>query len=76
MSLNPEAAKALDTMVADSCPITNNGWIYYCDEHDTHGNADSRDEAQVMADAHECYFSWDDKDEGPCDMFIVHKEER
>jgi hypothetical protein len=31
---------------------TVGGWVWYCDEHDTHGNADTEDEAEYLADAH------------------------
>lgn len=44
------------------CRDTVSGWLWYCDVHDTHGNADSQDEAQHMADAHRDYF-WDPEDE-------------
>jgi hypothetical protein len=36
----------------NSCSNTINGWIWYCDEHDTHGNADTEEEADHMAAAH------------------------
>jgi hypothetical protein len=62
----------LEMMASRSvCPETVQGWIYYCDEHDTHGNADSEDEARHMASAHTAYFL--DHDEGqadPCEVFI------
>lgn len=35
------------------CPETVNGWVWYCDAHDTHGNADSKEEAELIAQAHE-----------------------
>lgn len=31
---------------------TKAGWFWFCDEHDTHGNADSVEEAGFIADAH------------------------
>jgi hypothetical protein len=36
---------------------TRAGWLWYCDEHDTHGNADSEDEANFMGRAHAYYHS-------------------
>jgi hypothetical protein len=45
------------TQAALSCKSTVTGWLWWCDEHDTHGNADSEDEAAVMAGAHEDYFN-------------------
>ena len=41
------------------CPRTTGGWLWHCDEHDTHGNADTEDEAQVVAASHAAYFSDD-----------------
>jgi len=35
------------------CPHTMQGWLWYCDVHDTHGNADTEDEAWFVAQAHE-----------------------
>ena len=40
------------------CRDTVNGWLWYCDEHDTHGNADTEDEAGLVGDAHSDY--WDE----------------
>lgn len=39
----------------DTCENTIHGWIWYCDECQTHGNADSSDEADYMAGAHYSY---------------------
>ena len=36
----------------DICKSTVHGWIWYCDECQTHGNADSADEADHMGEAH------------------------
>jgi hypothetical protein len=38
------------------CSDTGNAWLWYCDDHDTHGNADSEDEAHHVAAAHVAYF--------------------
>jgi hypothetical protein len=46
-------------MLGDICHETVNGWLWYCDEHDTHGNADSMAEAEHMADAHSEF--WEDQ---------------
>lgn len=40
------------------CKSTTGGWIWYCDACDTHGNADSPEEAKYMAEAHDRYNSW------------------
>lgn len=50
------------------CPSTVTGWLWYCDEHDTHGNADSEAEAEAMAAAHVEFKT----DEGwdPCDVVV------
>lgn len=34
------------------CDNTINGWLWYCDTCDTHGNADSEKEARHYGDAH------------------------
>lgn len=44
---------AMTEAAANSCRSTVNGWLWYCDQHDTHGNADTEDEADYMATAHE-----------------------
>ena len=36
----------------DICKSTTNAWLWYCDDHDTHGNADSHSEADAIAEAH------------------------
>lgn len=37
------------------CPTTREAWMWYCDEHDTHGTADSEEEADHMAAVHQEY---------------------
>jgi hypothetical protein len=36
---------------------THAGWYWYCDVHETHGNADSWQEAELIAEAHLKYKS-------------------
>jgi hypothetical protein len=48
--------KALITQ--NTCTSTVAGWIWYCDSCDTHGNADSSDEAEYMTGQHARYHSW------------------
>jgi hypothetical protein len=51
-----ESMDILDVTAMESvCPQTVAGWLWYCDEHDTHGNADSEEEAEHCADAHSEY---------------------
>lgn len=59
------------------CPDTINGWLWYCDEHDTHGNADSEDEARHMADAHVDYSLEleEDEDPDPCEVIVWMRTE-
>jgi hypothetical protein len=40
----------------------------YCHEHDTHGNADSEEEAQLCAEAHREFWMDQDEDDEPCDV--------
>ena len=58
-----------DRALNDACATTVTGWLWHCDNHDTHGNADSRDEAEVYAEAHHEYFA---KQHGgdPCDVVV------
>jgi hypothetical protein len=49
-----------DMMTPAMCKSTIGGWIWYCDSCDTHGNANSSDEAEHMAEAHALYHSWDE----------------
>jgi len=46
----------------NNCTNTISGWIWYCDNCVTHGNANSSDEAEYMAEQHSRYFSWLDSD--------------
>ena len=48
-----EPPDILDLVASESvCPDTAVGWLWYCDEHDSHGNADSEDEARAVGRAH------------------------
>lgn len=52
---------------------TVRGWLWYCHEHDSHGNADSQEEAEVVAGGHEMY--WDaladpDDEDDQCDVIV------
>jgi len=51
------------------CSSTQAGWLWYCDEHDTHGNADTREEAETYASAHRDYFA-DEQDGEPCPVIV------
>ena len=53
--LRPELANFAG-IVSGTCDSTNDGiWLWYCDEHDTHGNAESEEEADVLGHAHQMY---------------------
>ena len=53
------------------CAETTSGWLWYCDVHDTHGNADSQDEATIVSDAHRTYFlDLSDQEDEPCAIEI------
>ena len=56
----------------DLCSDTVAGWLWYCDLHDTHGNADSRAEAKHVAHAHRLFHAeaaGNDADES-CDIVV------
>jgi hypothetical protein len=52
------------------CETTVSGWVWYCDEHDSHGNADTEDEAVFMFDAHYDFHGHDEE----CSPIIFLKE--
>jgi hypothetical protein len=63
------------------CPETAAAWLYYCDQHDTHGNADTKAEADHMRAAHIAYFleadrraavqsGYDDHEPDPCQVLV------
>ena len=46
----------LDLVASESgCPATAAGWLWYCDEHDSHGNADFEDDARAVGRAHSAW---------------------
>ena len=56
----------------DLCSDTVAGWLWYCDLHDTHGNANSRAEAKHVAHAHREFYAKAvelDEDEA-CDIVV------
>ena len=55
---------------AGSCKSTRLGFVWYCDLHDSHGNADSQQEAEYVATAHAAYFQEIDPLDDPCDLYI------
>lgn len=54
------------TTAATAC-TGDGGWFWYCDDHDTHGNADSEAEALAMLDAHCAYMRAHQPDDGVCE---------
>ena len=55
----------LDVVAMEAvCSESVNGWLWYCDQHDTHGNADSQAEVEHMAGAQVDFFLEDGDD--PC----------
>lgn len=52
------------------CPQTIGGWLWYCNEHNTHGNADSEDEARSLATAHAAHFAGDDEVGEICQLAV------
>lgn len=52
-----------------TCSETVSGWLWYCDNHDSHGIADNEAEAVAVSDAHLLFFA--DSDHGDtCDLLI------
>lgn len=65
------------------CQDTVAGWLWYCDEHDSHGNADSEEEAWAVAQGHVDFFAVvtedaedDDEYEGECVIYVWKVEPR
>lgn len=52
---------------------TTGGWYWYCDLHDTHGQADFEDEAEAVAAAHQEWWAVHavDPDDAECDYVIL-----
>jgi len=55
MSIDKVPSPRLVVAMASACPTTANGWLWYCDVHDTHGTANSQDEVEHVAQAHRDY---------------------
>lgn len=62
----PRTADFRDRATASSRGV----FEWYCDVHDTQGNADSRAEAEHVAAAHAEFFFLQDPDDEPCDLLI------
>lgn len=56
--VRPPSARLVVAM-ASACPETLNGWLWYCDVHDVHGTANSKEEAEYIADGHRAYHDRD-----------------
>ena len=55
MSDEPVPSPRLALAMASACPSTVNGWLWYCDVHDTHGSANSQSEVEYVAGAHRSF---------------------
>lgn len=62
-------------VTAACCGSTVAGWLWYCDEHDTHGNADSEEEAWVVGGAHSDYHA-DGEPDLACDIRVAPARKR
>lgn len=63
-------AEIYEGAAAGSCASTSQGFLWYCDLHDTHGNADSQPEAEYVAAAHALYFDTHEPSDDSCDIYI------
>ena len=59
-----------DKAMTEVCPETQQGWLWYCHEHDTHGNADFEEEARMCAEAHSEFWMMQAEDDEPCDVWV------
>jgi hypothetical protein len=51
------SGEPIDRARSHVCATAASRWLWHCDNHGTHGNADSQDEAEVYAEAHHEYFA-------------------
>jgi len=51
-----------DIITKKTCESTIAGWVWFCDSCDTHGNANSSDEAEYLAKSHAKYYSWSENE--------------
>jgi len=58
----------MDEALPNMCKSTVAGWLWYCDVHDTHGNATTAEEALAMTQAHIAFWS-EDKSLPVCDVY-------
>ena len=66
----------LEQLAQNSCKSTTAGFIWHCDEHDTHGNADFLMEAHASAYAHVHWMmQYTDQDE-ECEYVIVEGKKK
>ncbi len=63
---------AITRSIAAGICDTVRGWIWYCDLHDTHGNADSEAEAVFMLEAH---LEWAEDDDCASAGFVVQRSD-
>lgn len=69
-----QPATLIDWARGHVCPQTIGGWLWYCEEHDSHGNADSEDEAQALANAHAAHHA--DREVGETCQIVVWTRSR
>lgn len=65
------AAEILAAITADprtDCTVA--GWHWYCDVHNSHGNADFEEEAVAVAAAHEAWQGKNEADGQGCDITV------
>ncbi len=72
-STDPEYRQVIAEMVrreVDRTGCTIAGWYWYCDECDTHGNADTEAEAWTIARAHEQFQSSVRLGDAECELCV------
>jgi hypothetical protein len=69
MADDPELPDVLDLSAMENvCRDTAEAWLWYCDVHNTHGNADSKAEAEALDEAHTRY--WNEHHGEECDVIV------
>lgn len=69
MNISAPTGDLAESVSNPSCTVA--GWYWYCDVHDTHGNADSEGEADALAGAHEAHKQLVDGEIDGCEVVVV-----
>ena len=76
MNLDESGRAVFEAVALLACQGIQTRCMWYCDLHDRHGDAETTEEAQAMADAHELFFEEDNAESGEvCDIYVLDVEQ-